>query len=96
MHVFPRRPAEPEAGYHEKRTRDAGEWQAAHFFVGGPGALEPVGAQQDGVPGEVHAGGDEGAETDGQEGEAVFAAVEGVDGGEDYGVGLQVDVEYCV
>lgn len=49
----------------------------------GPGALAVVGTCEDAVPGEVHGGGDDGADADGDEGEAGFAAVEGVDVGED-------------
>lgn len=58
--------------------------------------LGALGAEEDGVPGEVHDCGDDCADTNGEEGEACFAAIEAVDAGENYGVGLQVDVEYGV
>lgn len=96
MHAFPCAPAEPKRADDEERARDAREGQAAHFFNFRPGALLPLRAREDSVPGEVHYRRDEGAYTNRQEREACFAAVEGVDAGEDDGIGLQVDVEYGV
>lgn len=76
-------PAEPEGGNDEEGPRDAGEGEAAHFLVRGPGLVGGAGAEQDRVPGEVEGGGEEGADADGEEGEAEEAGVEAVDGGED-------------
>lgn len=83
MDTFPCRPAEPEGTDYEERASDTREWQATHFFVLRPRALQTLCASENGVPGEVHDRRDEGADADGQEGETSFAAVEAVDAGED-------------
>lgn len=62
------RPAEPEAGDDEEGAGDAGEGEATHFFVLGPGFGGGAGAAEDQVPGEVEGGGDDGADADGEEG----------------------------
>jgi hypothetical protein len=53
-------------------------------------------AGENDVPGKVEAGGYDCAHADGEEGEAGFACVEVVYAGEDYGVGLEEDVEYGI
>jgi hypothetical protein len=94
--ILPRSPSQPERRYDEERPRYTSQWQATHFLVRGPWALEALGARENRVPGEVHCSGYDGAHADGEEGETGFAAIEVVDACEDYGVGLQVDVEYGV
>ena len=91
-----RRPAEPEGGENEEGAGEAGEGEAAHFFAAGPGFVGGLRAPQDEVPEEVEGGGEDGADADGEEGEAFLAGVEVVDVGEDEGEGLEVDVEDCV
>jgi hypothetical protein len=93
MYGLTRSPTEPEGTDYEEGTRNASEREAAHFFVLRPRTLIALGAKKDLVPGEVHACGYDGADADGKKGEADFAAVEVIDGGEDDGVGLKVDVE---
>lgn len=96
MHVGARGPAEPEARGDEERPRDAGEREAHHFLVAAPRRAGLLRARQVPVPGQVDGGGDEGADADGEEGQALLARREVVDVGEDERVGLQVDVEYGV
>ena len=100
MDIFTGGPAEPEAREHEEGPCDAGEREAHHFLIAGPGLVESLCPRKVPVPAEVEAGGDEGADADGEEGEALFAGGEVVDAGEDDGVGLEVYVEdgicFCV
>jgi hypothetical protein len=88
MNVFSRGPAKPETRNDEEWSSYACQRQAHHFFVARPGLVGALGAGQIPVPCQVEAGGNQGADADGEEGEALFTGGEAVDAGEDYGVGL--------
>ena len=96
MDTLSTRPAQPERADNEERAGNTSKGEPPHLFVARPRAIEALGAGQIPIPRQVDASGDEGADADGEEGEACFAGVEVVDAGEDYGVGLQEYVEYGV
>lgn len=83
MYIRTCRPGEPEGGEDEERACDAGEREPQHLLVAGPGFVKLLGAGEVPVPGQVEAGGEQGADADGEEGEALFAGGEVVDAGED-------------
>ncbi|KAB8437333.1 hypothetical protein FH972_025013 [Carpinus fangiana] len=92
VHRRARRPANPEETNGEERPADAGERQAAVLLDTGPRFALRLGLAQERVPPEVDDAGEDGTDANAEEGEALLAEREAVDGWEDDGEGLEKDV----